>query len=259
MPQTSGEPVADESSRLTAAGRVFAVLDVFRAPSPPLSLAEISRRAGLSMTTTHRLVHELLDWHAMERTDDGRFQLGDRLLELAAASGPGLHLRERALPALLRMHRMVRVMVVHLAVRDGGEAMYVESLRAAHGDVPSNRIGGRMPLHATATGRVLLAYADPAVQDAYLASPLHKYTRYTETDPAALRGEFEVIRQQRSLVTTRQVTENTGGVASPVFDRHDRVVAAVGIVLTLEEQQIEDYVDLVRSTAGQISRALERS
>ncbi|WP_435526283.1 IclR family transcriptional regulator domain-containing protein [Microbacterium elymi] len=118
-------------------------------------------------------------------------------------------------------------------------------------------MGGRMPLHMTATGRILLAYADAHTQDAFLAAPLEVRTPYTVTDPAVLRAEFHTIREQKWLITTRQVTVDTGGVAAPVFDAQDRVVAAVGIVLNLEEHHLEDYVEMVRAAAAQITRAIE--
>lgn len=242
---------------LTAAGRVLAILEVFRREPEPLSMAEIARRAGLSTTTTHRLMHELLDWGAVEATDEGRYRVGTKVLETAATSGAALRLRERAVPALLRLHRMLRVLVVHLSIRDGFESVYIDSLRSAHGFVNTNRIGGRMPLHMTANGRVLLAHAGVAVREAYLASPLEARTRFTDVDPEVLRAELDLTREQEWTITTRQVTENTGGVAAPVFDPHERVVASVGIVLNLAEHHLEDYIELVRAAASQVTRALE--
>ena len=246
----------DDNPRITAAGRVLAILDVFRTSSSALTTAEISRRAGLSMTTTHRLLHEMLDWGAVARDGSGRYELGTKVLELATASGEAMRLREQALPALLRLHRMLRIMVVHLAIRDGPDSFYVESLRSARGVVGANRIGGRIALHATAPGRVLLAYADPHVQNDYLARTLASYTRYTDTDPSVLRADLEQIRERQSAVTARQVTENTGGVAAPVFDHEGRAVAAVGVVLTLKDHHLEDYVETVKTSAAQIGRAL---
>lgn len=257
MMHTTDRGRASDGEHLTAAGRVLAILEVFRTQPSPLSMAEISRRSGLSTTTTHRLVHELLEWGAIERTDERRYRLGIKVLELAASSGEAMRLRERALPALLRLHRMLRVLVVHLSIRDGFDTVYVESLRTAHGGVSTNRIGGRMPLHLTATGRVLLAYADTATQEAFLASPLEARTPFSTADPDVLRAEFPGIREQQSVITARQVTENTGAVAAPVFDGHDHVVAAVGLVLDLNEHHLEDYVDLVRAAAAQVTKALE--
>lgn len=251
------EPAASTNTSLTAAGRVLAILEVFRTEPTPLSMAEIARRAGLSTTTTHRLMHELMDWGAVECAPEGRYRSGTKVLEVAATSGAALRLRERAVPAMLRMHRMLRVLVVQLSIRDGFDSVYIESLRSAHGFVHTNRIGGRMPLHMTATGRVLLAHAPPDVQEQYLAVPLEARTRHTDVDPDRLRVELAHVRERQWSITMRQVTENTGGVAAPVLDPDERVVAAVGLVLNLAEHRLEDYVELVRAAAAQIAHALE--
>lgn len=243
---------------MTAAGRLLAILEVFRSHYAPLTLAEISRRSGLSMTTAHRLTHELLDWSALERTEDGRFELGTKLLDFATASGNVMRLREAAIPALLRLHQMVRVLVVLMAVRDGFETVYVESLRARNGRIRMNRIGGRMPLHATPLGLVLLAYADSETQDDYLRRPLTAFTPATMTDPGLLRRELSRIRTRESITTREQLMINTGGVAAPVFDREGRAIAAVGVVVDLSEGVLEAHTPLVKAAATSISRGLDR-
>lgn len=248
----------DARGGMTAAGRALAVLEVFRSQYAPLTLAEISRRSGLSMTTAHRLTHELLEWGALERTDDGRFQLGTKFLDFATASGNAMRLRETAIPSLLRLHQMVRVLVVLLAIRDGFESVYVESLRARNGGQRMNRIGGRMPLHATPTGLVLLAYADPETREEYLSRPLTAFTPATITDPSRLRREFALIRERQSVTTREQLMLNTGGVAAPVFDRTGEAVAAVGVVVDLSDGVLTEHAPVVAAAAASISRALER-
>ncbi|WP_205413227.1 helix-turn-helix domain-containing protein [Amycolatopsis ruanii] len=82
---------------MTAAGRL---LDAFTPGRSLLTLSKISRRAGLSLTTAHRLAGELMNWGAHERDDDGRYRIGLHLLELAALVPRGLELRELAQPFL---------------------------------------------------------------------------------------------------------------------------------------------------------------
>ena len=119
------DSAAEASTRKNAAGRLLAVLDAFGPRSRALSLSEISRRSELSLSTTHRLVHELLSWGALERDQNGRYSIGVRLLELAALAPRGLDLREAAFPCLDELHHRTRGNV-HLAVRDGMQVVYVE-------------------------------------------------------------------------------------------------------------------------------------
>ena len=88
---------------------------LFGPRSRALSLSEISRRSELSLSTTHRLVHELLSWGALERDTNGRYSICVRLLELAALAPRGLDLREAAFPCLDELHHRTRGNV-HLAV-----------------------------------------------------------------------------------------------------------------------------------------------
>lgn len=150
---------ADEKPRRSSAGRVLSILDAFGSNHSTLSLSDISRRAGLTLSTTHRLVGELLTWGALERDRSGHYFIGLRMLELAALNPHGLGLRETALPFLDDLHHATRANI-HLAVRDGHEVVYVETLRARNAVHVLSKLGGRWPMHATGTGLVLLANAD---------------------------------------------------------------------------------------------------
>ena len=151
MPEVLEASADAGSPRTNAAGRLLAVLDAFGPRSRALSLSEISRRSGLSLSTTHRLVHELLSWGALERDANGRYSIGVRLLELAALAPRGLDLREAAFPILDDLHHRTRGNV-HLGVRNGLEVVYVEAIRACATHPTNGRIGDRWPMHATGTG-----------------------------------------------------------------------------------------------------------
>src|SRR5881628_2986134 len=84
----------------SASDRLLAVLGAFDRDSPALSLAEISRRAELPLTTAHRLVGALTAWGALERDESGGYHIGLRLWELGALAPRGLALREAAMPFL---------------------------------------------------------------------------------------------------------------------------------------------------------------
>jgi len=198
----------------TAAGRTLAVLGAFGPQHAALSLSEISRRTGLSLTTTHRLVGELRDWGALERGRDGRYGIGLRILELGALAPHGLQLRELALPFLDDLHHATRANV-HLAVRDGGDGVYVEALRARGAVQVLSRLGGRWPLHTTGTGQVLLAFADRELQDELLRRPLRRFTHDTITDVADLRRVLAEIRPTGGGIARNQPTPGAPGGAAP--------------------------------------------
>jgi DNA-binding IclR family transcriptional regulator len=251
------ERVAGSGQGATAAGRVLAVLAAFGPAHSTLTLSEISRRSGLSLTTTHRLVGELRAWGALERGEDGRYGIGLRLLELGALAPHGLQLRELAVPYVDDLHQATRANVV-LGVRDGADVVYVEALRARGAVRLMSRIGGRWPLHATGTGQVLLAFAGPEVQEEVLGGPLKRYTPDTITDPAVLRRTLAEVRRTGYAAAENQLTADAPAlaVAVPVRGHGDEVVASLGVTVAAGTTQAAALVPVLNATARGISRAL---
>ena len=111
--------------------RAFRLLGSFGPDHRSLSLTSLSARSGLPKPTALRLARKLAEWGALERTADGRYVIGLRLLEVASLAPRGHGLRATALPYLEDLHQATGQHVL-LAVRDGREAVLVERL-SAHG------------------------------------------------------------------------------------------------------------------------------
>jgi DNA-binding IclR family transcriptional regulator len=199
----------------TVSSRVLSVLDAFTGAQRRLSLTEISRRTGMPMGTAHRLVGELVAWGALERDGRGRYQIGLRLWEVAALAPRGPGLREVALPFLEDLYEATH-QHVQLAVLDGMDVVYVERISGRGAVGVRSRVGGRWPAHTTGVGLVLLAHADPQVQEDYLETPLAGFTELTITDPAVLRRVLADVRRTGYAVSDRQVTMDAISVAAPV-------------------------------------------
>lgn len=251
---TSQVTDSPEPKRLTAAQRVLSILGVFDIQNAALSLSEISRRTGLTLSTTHRLVNELREWGALSRDGDGRYSIGMRILELGTTS-KGLRLREVAVPYLEDLLHAVRANI-HLAVADGHDVIYIESLRARNGAQVPSRLGGRWPMNTTATGLVLLANASPEFQAEVLSSKLRAFTEYTPTDPDALRHRIAEIRRSGVAIIENQLTYETRAVAVPIRGPRDTVLAAVGLTTPIDGPSPYTLVPALATTARSISRAL---
>lgn len=240
----------------SAADRLLAVLAAFDRSAPALSLTEISRRAGLTLPTAHRLVGLLTAWGALERDASGVYHIGLRLWELGALAPRGLALREAAMPYLEDLYEATHENV-QLAVRDGMEVVYIERIygRSAVGVLA--RVGAHWPLHATGVGLVLLAYSDPAVQEEYLAAGhLASFTPYTISDPAALRRMLAQVRRSGFAVSERQITDDALSVAAPVRGARGDVVAAVSVIVPCAGARPSTLAPTVRLAGLGISRAL---
>jgi len=251
-----GEPASPVDDRSVAA-RLFAILDAFTAPSTAtsLSLTAISQRTGIPLSTTHRLVAEWVKWGGLARQDDGRYSLGMRLWEVGVQTPTARNLRTIALPYLEDLYETTREHV-HLAILDGRDALYVEKLSGHHAVRVISRVGGRLPLHSTGVGLVLLAYAANDLIQAYLGATLQRFLPQTVTSPDALRKRLAGIRTQGIAYMSEEMTAGSSSLAAPIRDRTGQVVAAISIVTRTAPQPDPEHERAVRIAAQGVSRAL---
>ncbi|SDX90837.1 transcriptional regulator, IclR family [Micromonospora pattaloongensis] len=238
----------------TVTSRALRVLATFSAQRRELTLSDLARLTGLPLTTTHRLVGELATWGALERDEQGLYRIGLRLWEIAALAPRSVGLREAALPFLEDLYEATHENV-HLAVRDGDEALYVERISGRHAVSVVSRVGGRLPLHATGVGLVLLAYADVEVQERVMAGPLRRFTDRTVTSPPELRRLLAEVRRTRTAISPGYLENNALSVAAPVWGPAGDVVAALSIVVPISRAP-GPFLPAVTAAARGVSRAL---
>lgn len=216
---------------LSAAAKVLAVLETFDRDRQSQTLSQIASRAGLAVSTAHRIVAELAGWGALERAEDGTWHVGLRLWEVASVCPRGQILRDVALPYMQDLYEATHENI-QLAVREGTELVFVERI-AGHRSVDLlTMVGARFPLAATGMGRVLLANAPREIQEAVLEAPLQAWTSHTVTDPQALRAQLSRIRRDQVVISDRQLSDSTVAVAAPVrIGLTGPVNAALGVVV----------------------------
>lgn len=224
--------MANSPSGDSMTDRIVRVLETFTAERSMQTSAEIGRRAELPSSTAHRIVDELVAAGLLERDEDRRVHLGMRLWELALRGSTALRLRQAALPHMERVQARVREHT-QLAVLEQDEALFLE--RLSHPDAGANitRIAGRLPLHASSSGLVLLAHAPGALRERVLAGPLRALAPETVTDAARLRRLLAEVRRTGVVVAPGSVEAVSTGVAVPIRDAGE-VVAALSVVLPRE-------------------------
>lgn len=232
----------------------MSVLAAFSSTKAELTLSDIARRADLPLTTAHRIVAELTRWGALERTGRGCYQVGLRLWEIGSLAPRGHGLRDTAMPFLEDLHEATR-QNVQFAVLDGMEVVYVERLSTRHAVEVASRVGGRLPVHATGVGLVLLAYADVEFQERVLAAPMRRFTEKTIDTPDRLRRVLADVRKRRLAISDGQITLDALSVAAPVLDGQDQVVAALSVVVP-NDHAPREYIPAVQAAARGISRGL---
>ncbi|MCZ2839534.1 IclR family transcriptional regulator [Modestobacter sp. VKM Ac-2985] len=234
--------------------RAVRVLDAFTAEEPTLAVGEIARRSGLHVATASRLVAELVAHGLLERGPGRQVRIGVRLWELGARASPTVSLRDAAMPILEDVHAVVGHHA-QLGIIDADDVLFVERLSARDSVINFSRIAGRLPLATSSSGLVLLAHAPPPVQERVLAGPLRPVTPAGLHTPAQLRAQLAEVRRTQSAVLAGHQHPDATGVAVPVRDARNEVVAALSVVVP-NDGRGADLVPLLLSAARGITRAL---
>ncbi|RMI28573.1 IclR family transcriptional regulator [Nocardia stercoris] len=207
-----------------AVHRTLALLQCFGDSPHDVSASELARRAGLALSTTHRLLQAMTATGFLEQDPDtARYRLGPTVAELGrvARHRRGLH---RAEPELAALSQRTGV-TADLAVRVGAHAVILAggSLDGDHGRAL------RRPLHSTALGKVLLAWSDLSDEQIAALSPLAPLTDRTITDPVALRAELSRVRAAGFALNDGESASGVRTVAVPVLDAADRACFALAL------------------------------
>lgn len=232
--------------------KVAAILDAFSAEHPRLSLQSLSERTGLPQSTTYRLASELVEWGGLEHGSGG-YQIGLRLWEIGELARRGEQLRDVALPFMQDLYDATRENV-HLAVLDGHEALYIETITGRRATRVVTRRGGRLPLHATGVGKALLAYASEEVVAEVLTGELKRYTPHTIITPAHLRRKLAEVRRTGLSFALEEMTLGSVSVAAPIFSAPNTAVAALALVVRSSRKDVQRLAPAVRTTALSLSR-----
>lgn len=251
MPGRSGDFV-------NSLARGLAVISVFSAADPALTLSEVAERTDLARATVRRILLTLVELGYVQQV--GRdFSLLPKVLDLGFA-----YLSSLQLPDIAEAHMEALVAEVResssLSVFDGSEVVYVARVPTTRIMTISLAVGSRLPAYPTSMGRVLLAGLSDAELDRYLAAtPLVALTARTVTDPGRLRAIVEEVRRQGHALVDQELEDGVRSVAAPITDQKGQVVAALNVSCHASRTAISrirsDILPKVRETAERIGTA----
>lgn len=238
-------------SSVRAVLRALSILDSFEPGKAELSLTDLARNIGLSMSTTSRLVSTLEGQGYLSRNRDSqRYSLGPKIAQLGALGFSNLDLRRVALPFMQALNKVYDE-GISLYVVQGDERVCVERIESSQPLRRVINIGDRHPMTRGAAGRVLLAYQSREKRDELLA-----------LDPFTTEDGLAELRHSGYTVSLGEREEGVSSIASPVFDARGIVIAALamsGPSVRFEGPGFSDKVAKVKRHAELISSALGAS
>lgn len=207
-------------------------LDLFRAvvhAAEPVGISELSAASGLPVGTVHRLLGTLASsGYVRQEPGTRRYGVGYAAFELAT------RIRQNGL--LTRAEPYLRELVdltgesANLAILDGAAAMYVAHVAAPRTVRMFTEVGNRSPLHASGTGKVLLANLSDEGRESLLRGlSLQRHTPRTIVDREALRAELASVRRAGFALDNGEFEEGVSCIAVPVRDGTGEVIAAASV------------------------------
>jgi DNA-binding IclR family transcriptional regulator len=206
--------------------KAFELLRTFDADRRVMTLAELSRAAGMPKSTVHRILGRLLELDAIERHEDG-YAVSLRLAQLAATT-PAAGGRDLAMPVLAWLHRWTG-QTVHYGVLRDRDVVFLEKLTGRDSVETPARVGGRLPAGCTAIGKALMAWED-LQEIGYFArrSPGPTLTAASITDVDQLMTQLEDIRRTGLAREENEAQDGLSCVGAPIVVK-DCAIAAISI------------------------------
>lgn len=243
-----------------AVARALAVLDELAEQPGGLGVNELARRIAVNPSTASRLLGTLEQGGLVERSPGGPYRLGLRLVGLADMVLARLDVRELARPRLRELAAGTGETAT-LSVPGSPDAVTVDYVAGGASVVSVARVGRPSVAHATAAGKVMLAFGASASGGAVLASraPLEAFTARTIVDPAVLREQVARVAEHGWADAEGEREEDLNAIAAPVFGHGGPLVAILGLQGPAARFPMPDRaaaVPLLLTVAGELSVAL---
>jgi DNA-binding IclR family transcriptional regulator len=232
-------------------GKARLILEAFELDDMDLSLSELSRRTGISKASVHRLAQELLDWGMLERSGQ-EYRLGMRAFELGSRVPRFRVLRDAARPFMESLHFSTKE-VVHLAVRDGREVLFLEKIASGPDAAKPSRIAGRLPIHCTSTGKVFLAFSPPEILEDVLSGELPRMTRSTTVAPGLLVEQIKKVRVNGYALEQEEVVQGYCSVGVPIFSSGRFLLGALSITAPTFRADVPRFAQALLQTSARLS------
>lgn len=228
--------------------KAMTLLEILLGHRGPMTLQELSVSSGYPKSTVHALLSTMREHAVVEQQSDGRYGLGIRLFECGCAVSSAWDIGRLAHPHLEQLATVTDASAF-LALLDGQNAISFDQAISATGLQVVPAVGGRMPLHATSQGKVLLSCLhDREVYRLLEKGGMQAFTPHTITDPNRFLADLAAVRERGYAVEDGEYRIGLRSAAAPVYDSSGQVRYAIGVAGLFRRVEAEDF----RSAVGHL-------
>jgi DNA-binding IclR family transcriptional regulator len=255
-PQGNGE--RSSVAAVQSVDRALSVLEILAAHGEA-GVTEVAAELGVHKSTAFRLVAVLESRGFVEQlADRGKYRLGFGVVRLAGAAAAQLDIAQQGRQICEALAADLEE-TVNIAILDTDRAVNVSQVRGPAALSTHNWVGQGTPLHATSSGKVLLAHAPDGVRKDVLSRDLQRFTPATITDPEVLRQHLDEIVEQGWGSTVEEYEVGLSAVAAPVRSADGDVIAALSVSgpsFRMDEESHPRVARQVMASAAELSRRL---
>lgn len=250
---------AQRTYNITSLQRGLRLLDLFASAERGLTASQIAKLSGLPVSTVHRFLVNLESAGFLNYSGTGSYHLGVACFSIGQAALGQLDIRRLSLPYLQELNQDTRE-TIHLAMRHGLSAVYVEKLDSPEPLRIYSRIGAAVPLHCTGVGKVMLAYMPPEELAAIL--PQLEFRRITANSVGSLQElqtHLQKVRRNGYACDLEEYEPHIRCIAAPVWDHSGAVNASVSITgpaVRMSLTRLRQLAPLIQDAGNRISREL---
>jgi len=249
------------SGKTNSIEKALEILLAFTPSNQGMGTIEISKKLGLHKATVSRILLILTKSGFLQRDKQTKkFKLGHAaiLLGLAVNQSINNNLVQIAKPHIDGLRDRVKETVILEVL--SGETTIIASIAEGPRLVRlAGNVGDRVPIHAAAGAKAILAFSNPEVSNALLDVALHRFTEYTITERVVLLEQFKEIRRLGVSFDVEEIDEGTSAIGAPIFNHEEKPVAS--IVIAGPSQRITannslEMISALKETAAKISAQL---
>lgn len=222
-------------------------------------VGELTDELGFSKSTVSRLIQTLVEEEFLtDDPDNPGYRIGSSLLSLGGHFVSNSELYQEVAPVLNKLV-LETGESVHIAVRNKRKVLYLNKQLGSYYSDIQTQIGSLNPVHATSSGKILLAHSPDTTIDLILNDDLEAFTAHTRTNPLMLRQELEDIRRQGYVFSRDELSIGNYSIAAPVYNYENEVVCAIALVgptSRLTDAKKERFIRLIIRSAQEASERL---
>ncbi len=243
--------------------RALSVLKMFDDEHSSWDLQELTDASQLNKTTLFRILGALEHEGLIEKNDDGRYILGSEIIALGGRAARVNNLRTVSHPILKNLTNLTGETSTLEVLRNDNDQTWsmlvIDEVIGKHIVGITQYIGSRLPVHATSTGKAVLAFSDEETYQTILEAKLASFTEKTHINPSDLRQDLAIVAEQGFSVAYGELELGLVAISAPIFDANNQVRAAIslsGASVRIKRDDVHDLALLVCEHASKISYKL---